>query len=144
MPIEVNDVISIAVPSLFLVCSAHRQMHFLLLGLFSAPSPPHVDFKAYKQIHVITNIPGVTYTSKHSSLLASTTYTIQSTTYSCMPLAPLACSGSPPRCCKHQPRTKMDTVCAGTNSKRACITASYQKEIAAQLLNALIEDGTPE
>ena len=37
------------------------------------------------------------------SISASTMCAIQSNANSCMPSAPLACSGSPPRCCKHLP-----------------------------------------
>ena len=35
------------------------------------------------------------------SISASTMYAIQSNANSCMPSAPLVCSGSPPRCCRH-------------------------------------------
>ena len=37
------------------------------------------------------------------SVSAPTMCAIQSNANSCMPSAPLACSGSPPRCCKHLP-----------------------------------------
>ena len=42
---------------------------------------------------------------------ASTMYAMQSNANSCMPSAPLARSGSPPRCCKHLPSIHIIMLC---------------------------------
>ena len=72
-----------------------------------------------RQNHVILNIAqiqhhptfiGISYSlyisfiqANTQFVSASTMYAMQSNANSCMPLAPLARSGSPPRCCKHLP-----------------------------------------
>ena len=45
------------------------------------------------------------------SVSASTMYAIQSNANSCVPSASFACSGSPPRCCKHLPSTITGGTC---------------------------------
>ena len=65
--------------------------------------PNNASFKKSSNFHQHwpQSLPCSYHLYTHSPISASAMYAIQSTTNSCTPSVPLACSGSPQQCCEH-------------------------------------------
>ena len=104
----------------------HSATQPLLSVLRIVPHLAYATQTYIRQNHVILNIAQIqhhpTFIGISCSLYisfiqaitqfvsASTMYAMQSNASSCMPSAPLARSGSPPRCCKHLPSNQRQRV----------------------------------